>query len=241
MGPDFHQPAHLLHAPHVYFFSLQSAAPLQYPHFLQWRHLPSSSSLRPLSWALLWLSWGAFPLQRAIWSSGWVIDYCIGYDSVKLMDNSGIFISIWMFHIFFVLVLLLAQYICRCMCCKRSSTRLLRCIIWGPILRTFIGTFLELGFCAYINIIFVRGSKFRFLLNLLLISFLLFSQSLSSSLSSYFPLLFSVSWVPLPLRLMTQSTNRNLEKSTKTLTIPITTWLDSTTQSSCFTATSSLP
>lgn len=72
------------------------------------------------------------------------------------MDNSGVFISIWFFLLSFVLVLLVSRKICKCLCCQRSSSRLLRCVIWGPILRTFLVTFLELGFCAFINIVFVR-------------------------------------------------------------------------------------
>ena len=77
------------------------------------------------------------------------------YTSVKLMDNSGVFISLWIFLLFFVIILLISRQICKCICCVRSSARLLRCVIWGPILRTFLVTFLELGFCAYINIFYV--------------------------------------------------------------------------------------
>ena len=72
------------------------------------------------------------------------------------MDNSGVFISIWLFLLFFVMTLLISRKICNCLCCVRSSNRLLRCVIWGPILRTFLVTFLELGFCAYINMVSVR-------------------------------------------------------------------------------------
>ena len=72
------------------------------------------------------------------------------------MDNSGVFISIWIFHLFFVVILLISRKICKSKCCFRSSSRLLRCVIWGPIIRTFLVTFLELGFCAYINVVYVR-------------------------------------------------------------------------------------
>ena len=99
------------------------------------------------------------------------------YDSVKLMDNSGPFISIWIFLLFFVLVLLISRKICRCQCCFRSSSRLLRCVIWGPILRTFLITSLELGFCAYINVALVSPSLIT------QISFQSVPDSISSALS----------------------------------------------------------
>ena len=72
------------------------------------------------------------------------------------MDNSGVFISLWLFLLLFVLLLLLFRKMCRCQCCFRSSSRLLRCVIWGPVLRTLLVTSLELAFSAYINILFVR-------------------------------------------------------------------------------------
>ena len=76
------------------------------------------------------------------------------------MDNSGVFISIWIVLFFFVVNLLIARKVCKCRCCFRTSTRLLRCVIWGPVLRTFIVTFLELAFCSYINVVFVSCSLF---------------------------------------------------------------------------------
>ena len=72
------------------------------------------------------------------------------------MDNSGVFISLWGLQLSLVLTLLLLPKLCQCRCCVRSSFRLLRCFIWGPILRTFILTFLELAFCACLNLVFVR-------------------------------------------------------------------------------------
>ena len=35
---------------------------------------------------------------------------------------------------------------------------MVHCVVWSPILRTFIETFVELGFCAFLNILYVSGT-----------------------------------------------------------------------------------
>ena len=77
----------------------------------------------------------------------------LDYTSVKLMDNSGVFISLWIFLLFFVIILLISRQIWNVSAV--SALLSVCCVIWGPILRTFLVTFLELGFCAYINIFYV--------------------------------------------------------------------------------------
>ena len=100
-----------------------------------------------------------------------VSHFYLEYDSLKLMDNSGVFISIWIMLLLFVVFLIILRSLCKRTCCHKKSNRLLRCVIWGPILRTFIETFLDLGLCSYINIIFVILFNLRYLLTLCQILF----------------------------------------------------------------------
>ena len=85
----------------------------------------------------------------------------LGYDSVKLLDNSGVFIATWVLLFLFLLFALSLQKISKRggKCCKWMTHRMVHCVVWSPILRTFIETFLELGFCAFINVVYVSLFK----------------------------------------------------------------------------------
>ena len=84
----------------------------------------------------------------------------LGYESVRLLDNSGVFVLTWVALFSFLFVALLLRKSCERSgkCCQSVTNRMVHCVVWSPILRTFIETFVELGFCAFLNILYVSGT-----------------------------------------------------------------------------------
>ena len=76
-----------------------------------------------------------------------------GYDSVKLLENSGVFVTLWVALACVALFALLFKTVFRCECPRRCSNRILKGIVWNPVLRALIETFLELGICSFVNIL----------------------------------------------------------------------------------------
>ena len=92
-------------------------------------------------------------------SKCWVGDETkLGYESVKLLDNSGIFVLTWVILALIALIsLLLKLMFKKCKCVQRCSSRVLKGIVWNPVIRTLIETFLELGLCSFVNVLHVIG------------------------------------------------------------------------------------
>ena len=165
----------------------------------------------------------------------------LGYESVKLLDNSGVFILTWLILMLFLLLALFIHLLFRRgrPCCRHCSRSMVLCVLWSPFLRTFIETFLELGFCSVINLLFVSTSHLSSRSSLSLTWCPLCSLSWCSSFCCSSPSSFSASSVSLLRSSPRRTTRASSVKSTFTRTVPPATCVASTTLSSCYTATSS--
>ena len=165
----------------------------------------------------------------------------LGYESVKLLDNSGVFILTWLLLLLFLLLALCLRRLFRRSgpCCRHCTRRMVLCVVWSPILRTFIETFLELGFCSVINLLFVSPSHLSSRSSLSLTWCRLCSLSWCSSFCCSCHSFFSASSVSLLRSWPRRTTRTSSVKSTSTRTAPPATCVASTTLSSCCTATSS--